>query len=130
MGRHVACAIVCRDDKILAACREDGLWELPGGEVGSDEGAEGALRRSFVAQTGAELQVVWPYDGISLPNGTLVDGFVCTLAPKGEPTAVTCAELGWAGREELLGRAWTEASEPLVRSIGTYWDEAFASEHL
>lgn len=138
MNMHVSAALICRDNRLLAARRADGApggWELPGGKVEAEETPAEALRREIREELGCEVTSLWPYDTVEhdYPDFHLtMECFVCRLADGAEPTAHEGVhdELRWLARDELLDVAWLPADVALMRSLSFYWDEAFADQLL
>lgn len=110
----VVCAIIERENKILAAQRGEtqtnaGLWEFPGGKVNAGETPELALKREIHEELAIKITihkklnpVLYQYPWISIE----LIPFVCSIK-EGEPDALehvqirfftkkTCLDLNWA----------------------------------
>lgn len=135
---RVAAAIICRDDRILAARRQDtddaeGGWELPGGKIEPGETSEQALRREIAEELLMDLTTMWPFDTVEHDYPTFhlsMDCLVCPVGPLQEPTLTEHAEARWLRRDELLDVAWLPADLKVITQLGTFWDQVFAAEHL
>lgn len=135
---RVVAAIMAREGRILGARRapkndRPGGWEFPGGKIEKGESPEQALRREIDEELGMRLGTMWLLDTIEhdYPDFHLsMDCFVCPLDDKQTPTVREHAETRWLARDELLDVDWLAADERLVQTIGMFWDQIFASEHL
>lgn len=139
--KHVAAAIVYRDNKILACQRQDlpalapanQGWEFPGGKVEPGETPEAAVRRELQEELGLKLTTLYLYDTVyfDYPDFRLhMDCFVARIAPDATPQLRVHADARWLGREELDLVGWLPADIELVASLGQYWDSAFGDEML
>ena len=129
---NVAAAIFYKDNKILAACRTDadnaGFWEFPGGKVEAGETSEQALRREIQEELHCSVQAAFFYPTFDLH----MDCFVCTLGESEEPVAdpEVHSELRWLAQNELFDVQWLPADIELIKQLGTFWNDIFASQHL
>ena len=113
---NVAAAIFYKDNKILAARRADadnaGFWEFPGGKVEAGETSEQALRREIQEELHCNVQAA--------------------LGESEEPIAdpEIHSELRWLAQNKLLDVQWLPADIELIKQLGTFWNDIFASQHL
>ncbi|MBI5484521.1 MAG: (deoxy)nucleoside triphosphate pyrophosphohydrolase [Deltaproteobacteria bacterium] len=120
---HVACAIIERNNCILAAQRSAIMslplkWEFPGGKIDSGESPEECLRRELIEELGIRINV-----GRSLtPNTHHYPAFTVTLYPfictieSGEIVLHEHAALMWLPPEQLHTLDWAEADLPVIQS--------------
>jgi 8-oxo-dGTP diphosphatase len=126
---HVACAIIERDGKVLAAQRSAAMsmplkWEFPGGKIKGGETAAKCLVRECHEELGAEISVVQPL----APTTHRYPAFTVTLYPfrcrivTGTITLHEHAALAWLLPAELQTLDWAEADLPVIdeyrRSVG------------
>lgn len=117
----VACAIIKKDGKILAAQRSKFMrmplkWEFPGGKIDTHESPEQCLRRELVEELGIKVDV-----GRSLPEvahaypsfSITLFPFFCTII-SGEITLHEHTAMKWLSPEELKTLDWTEADLKLI----------------
>lgn len=118
---EVCCAIIEKDEKILAARRAldksmGGKWEFPGGKVEPNENPEDALVREIREELGCEITVLSPAPPVSHAYADFtikLIPFHCALT-LGEPAALEHECIGWYTRSELLTLDWAEADLPIV----------------
>lgn len=136
---NVAAAILYKDNKILAACRADadnaGFWEFPGGKVEAGETSEQTLRREIQEELHCSVQAAFFYDTVTYSYPTFdlhMDCFICTLREFKEPVLDLNihSELRWLAQNELLDVQWLPADVELIKQLGTFWNDIFASQHL
>jgi 8-oxo-dGTP diphosphatase len=122
----VTCAIIQRDDKILAAQRGQdthlsGKWEFPGGKVDEGESEEDCIIREIREELGVE---VTPTSRLSENVHDYGDKqirlipFQCELV-SGEPVAREHASLRWVSIHDLADLTWCEADVPIVEQLST-----------
>lgn len=136
---NVVAAIIERDGLVFSAHKpqaKQGVaagWEFPGGKVEPGETGEDALRRELAEELGVRFSTVWLFDSVEhdYPEFHLhMDCYVCHLLP-GESVELTEHDEGrWVGRDELSALEWLPADQKLAMTLGMYWDQVFASEHL
>ena len=109
----VACAIIEKDVRILAAQRGSGqshagCWEFPGGKVGKGETPEAAIVREIMEELGAEITVKARLEEVTFeyPDKlvTLIP-FVCR-AGREEFFAKEHQEIRWVDGESAKGLEW------------------------
>ena len=81
------------------------------------------------------MQAAFFYDTVTYSYPTFdlhMDCFVCTLGESEEPIAdpEVHSELRWLAQNELLDVQWLPADIELIRQLGTFWNDVFASQHL
>lgn len=118
---HVTCAIIERDDKVLAAQRSEVMslplkWEFPGGKINEGERSEDCLRRELQEELGVDIAV-----GRSLtPTTHNYPAFIVTLYPficsitAGEIKLREHKALTWFPPDKLHELDWAEADTPVV----------------
>lgn len=133
--KHVAAAILFRDQKIFCAQRAAGPqkdgWEFPGGKVEPGESAEDACRREIAEELGIRLTTIWLLDTIEYdyPDFHLsMDCFVAHLEPGQEPELRVHEQGRWLAHDEILSVPWLEADRSLVNAIGLAWEDIFGDE--
>lgn len=136
---NVAAAIFYKDNKILAACRADadnaGFWEFPGGKVEVGETSEQTLRREIQEELHCSVQGAFFYDTVTYSYPTFdlhMDCYICTLRETEKPVLDpnVHSQLCWLAQNELLDVQWLPADVELIRQLGTFWNDIFASQHL
>lgn len=135
--RHVAAAIIRREERILACQRGRGdmrgAWEFPGGKVEDGETSEQACRREIGEELGCRLGTMWYLDTVEYdyPDFHLsMDCFVAFLAPGEVPHLLEHEDSRWLSQGELLDVDWLPADHDLVMRLGLMWDQIFEPEHL
>lgn len=122
----VAAAIIDADGRILIAQRPEGkamagLWEFPGGKVGSDETPEFALMRELKEELDIDTRpccfspiafASHGYDDFHL----MMPLFVCRVW-KGQPQGKEGQKFKWVYKHELFDYEMPEADIPLVTQI-------------
>ena len=119
----VVAAVIERDGCYLITRRLEGthlagLWEFPGGKIGSAEGPETALRRELKEELGVDATVgglveavTWTY-----PEKTVrILFFNCAL--HGDPRPQEGQEMRWAEGPALPTYAFPEADRRLVERL-------------
>ena len=119
----VVAAVIERDGRYLITRRLErthlaGLWEFPGGKIGSAEAPETALRRELQEELGVDATVgdlveavTWTY-----PEKTVrILFFRCAL--HGEPRPQEGQEMRWAEGPALSTYAFPEADRRLVERL-------------
>ena len=136
---NVAAAILYKDNKILAACRADadnaGFWEFPGGKVETGETSEQTLRREIQEELHCSVQAAFFYDTVTYSYPTFdlhMDCYICTLKESEDPVLDLNihSELRWLAQNELLDVQWLPADVELIKQLGTFRNDIFASQHL
>lgn len=120
---HVACALIEREGRILAAQRSRAMsmplkWEFPGGKLDAGESPEACLRREIAEEMGIEIAIgrALPLSTHRYPDFTItLYPFVCTIA-SGEPSLNEHRAIAWLLLEELPVLNWTEADAPIIES--------------
>lgn len=118
---HVTCAIIERDDLVLATQRSAAMsmpykWEFPGGKIDPGESAEECLRREIREEIGIEIDISRNMRACThqYPSFTItLYPFVCTIE-KGQPVLHEHADLIWLRPTELHTLDWAEADIPVL----------------
>ncbi len=118
---HVACALIEREGRILAAQRSRTMsmplkWEFPGGKLDAGESPEACLKREIAEEMGIEVHIsrALPMSTHRYPDFTItLYPFVCTIA-SGEPALNEHRAIAWLLPEELPALNWTEADAPII----------------
>ncbi|WP_253201046.1 (deoxy)nucleoside triphosphate pyrophosphohydrolase [Collinsella sp. zg1085] len=122
---HVAAAILCRHNKILAVQRgygeRAGLWEFPGGKLEANETAEAACVRELTEELGVTVHIEDLYEQVcySYPEMQLImDCFVCSLDDDAVLVlADNQRQVAWLAPHELPILPWMPADVALVERI-------------
>ena len=123
---HVTCAIIERDNLILAAQRSANMslplkWEFPGGKIDYGESPEECLRREIVEEMGIQVSVGKSLSATSHNYPTFsvtLHPFVCSIE-SGEIVLHEHAAIVWLPPEELHNLDWAEADLPVIQSYLT-----------
>ena len=118
---HVACAIIERDGRVLAAQRNTTMslpfkWEFPGGKIKAGENSVECLRREIFEELGVATTVIrslspsiYEYQEITV---TLYP-FVCSIT-EGKVQLHEHAALIWLPPAELSSLDWAAADLPVL----------------
>jgi 8-oxo-dGTP diphosphatase len=118
---HVACAILEREGKVLAAQRGAAMtlplkWEFPGGKIESGETPAECLTRELMEELGITVVI----DTALSPATHSYPDFTITLYPftcrqaGGIITALEHHALKWIEPERMTELDWAEADLPVV----------------
>ncbi|MBT1073557.1 (deoxy)nucleoside triphosphate pyrophosphohydrolase [Geobacter chapellei] len=120
---HVTCAIIEKDDLVLAAQRSASMslplkWEFPGGKIDPDESCEECLQREIMEELGITVTI-----SSALPSHThcytsftvTLYPFICTI-DKGEIVLHEHAAITWLAPEKLCELDWAEADLPVIET--------------
>lgn len=105
-AQRVVAAVVRRGDTFLVCRRPDhkrhgGLWEFPGGKVGTDESDANAVGRELREELGITLLTAHPAEfEIADPDSPFLIAFVPVVI-QGEPACHEHSELRWATAADL-----------------------------
>jgi 8-oxo-dGTP diphosphatase len=119
----VACAIIERDGRILAAQRGRSMgmplkWEFPGGKIEAGETPEACLKRELAEEMGIEIAVrrAMPLHTHRYPAFTItLYPFVCAIA-SGEIALNEHQAIAWVTTDELRTLDWLEADAPIIEA--------------
>jgi 8-oxo-dGTP diphosphatase len=123
MTIKVACAVIERNRRILAAQRSEGMslplkWEFPGGKIRAEESPEGCLVREIREELGIEVEVVatlpvsvYCYDTRSIE----LYPYICRIIG-GEIRLVEHKAVVWGPPVDLLALDWAAADAPVLES--------------
>ena len=126
--RHVAAAIIKRENKILATQRGHGaykgFWEFPGGKLEPGETARDAVVRELREELDAEIQVEEAFMVVEhdYPEFHLVmTCFLCSM--KGDIKLFEHMDARWLDREHLEDVNWLPADGPVIEKLKTLLQE-------
>jgi 8-oxo-dGTP diphosphatase len=121
-----AVALIDAQGRVLLARRPEGrslagLWEFPGGKVGSAETPEAALVRELREELGIDIAEAdlapLTFASHSYPDFHLLMPLFQCRVWRGEAMAQEGQELAWVRPEALAGYAMPPADEPLKTSL-------------
>ena len=120
----VAAALIFRGGKLLvtrryAGAHLGGLWEFPGGKREPGETFEQCLAREIREELAVDIFVGELFDSVihAYPEKTVhLKFFVCRLL-EGEPQAISCEALAWAGKAELKNYEFPAADARLLGKL-------------
>ena len=118
---HVTCAIIERDDLVLATQRSAAMsmphkWEFPGGKIDPGETAAECLRRELLEEIGIQARIhqSLPTSTHQYPTFTItLYPFVCAIE-KGDVFLHEHAALVWLPPDQLRTLDWAEADVPVL----------------
>lgn len=118
---HVACAIIERDGRVLAAQRGRSMrmplrWEFPGGKIEPGEGPEACLHRELLEEMDIRVAIrrAMPPQTHRYPAFTVtLHPFVCELL-SGEVALNEHRAIAWLKPEELPALNWVEADFAVI----------------
>jgi 8-oxo-dGTP diphosphatase len=113
---RVACAIIKKNGRILAAQRSESMsmplkWEFPGGKINSGETPEQCLKRELREELGIEVHVGRSFEQVThqYPDFSVtLFPFLCTLTG-GQLTLHEHKAVAWMSPDDLPSLDWTEA---------------------
>jgi 8-oxo-dGTP diphosphatase len=123
MNVAVVAAVIQHDDRFLITRRQDGvhlagMWEFPGGKVGSGESHAAALRREIVEELDTDVAVrdlVFETTH-AYPDRTVTLFFYrCELL--GMPKPMIGQEMEWVARNDLSSLLFPPADVELIRML-------------
>lgn len=120
---HVTCAIIERDNLVLAAQRSSSMslplkWEFPGGKIDHGESPEECLRRELFEELDIQVRVA---EGLPVTThdysafSVTLYPFVCSIE-SGEIVLHEHSAIVWLAPEKLHTLDWAEADLPVIRS--------------
>lgn len=122
--RHVAAAIIIRDDRVLVTRRGPGqkmagLWEFPGGKLEAGE----TVQACIVRELAEELSVSCVAGDVFIENLHIYDGIAINLIGVHVTLASDHLELSvhdearWVGPDELLQLDLAPADRPIAQKL-------------
>lgn len=120
---RVACAVIERDGRVLAAQRGPNMslplkWEFPGGKIDPGETPEECLRRELVEELGVEITVGQPLPATTHAYRSFtvtLYPFVCSIR-SGHMTLHEHLAVAWLPPGDLNSLDWAEADGPILAS--------------
>jgi mutator protein MutT len=121
---EVSAALIFQHGKILLTQRQPGthlagLWEFPGGKREPAETFEQCLVREIREELGVTIGVGRLFESVSHvypEKSVLLKFYICTLIT-GVPQPLECAQLVWAGRDELGSYQFPAADARLLEKL-------------
>lgn len=112
----VTCAIIIKDDKILATQRSEKMrlplkWEFPGGKIEWNETPEKCIHREILEELNIEIDLRAKLDPQSYDYGNNVINLIPFVAKyvSGEIILVEHNSYKWLRKEELRALDWASA---------------------
>jgi len=120
---HVACAIIEREGRVLAAQRSVTMslplkWEFPGGKIDPGETPEDCLHRELCEELGITVTIhkALPSTTHHYPTFTItLYPMVCAME-SGEISLREHEAVIWLDPEKLLSLDWAEADLPIIET--------------
>lgn len=121
---NVTCAIVLRDDKILATQRSEKMklplkWEFPGGKLESQENEIDCVKRELKEELNIEISIVRKLSESIYDYGDVKINLIPFIAKynSGDILLAEHKEYKWMEKQDLLTLDWAEADLPIVREF-------------
>jgi 8-oxo-dGTP diphosphatase len=124
----VACAIIEKDGRVLAAQRSETMslplkWEFPGGKIEPGENAAACLQREIEEELGIDNTILvalppsdWHYPDFAIT----LHPFVCSLQGETEMRLLEHKEIRWLAPADLGRLDWAAADAPVLRNYFLY----------
>jgi 8-oxo-dGTP diphosphatase len=118
-GRVLICERLC--DGPFA-----GLWEFPGGKIGSGESAGDALARELAEELGIDVMAFRPFMGLchEYPDRIVELEFFLVSRWRGEPAGLEGQRLRWVRTVELDADILLPADAPVVEALQRHFRPA------
>jgi 8-oxo-dGTP diphosphatase len=119
----VVAAIIERDESFLVTRRPAGahlagLWEFPGGKIGTGEGHAAALRREIREELGADVDVgELTYHTTHRYPDRNVSLFFYRCSLSGDPRPLLGQEMRWVQRSDLTSLVFPPADTELIERL-------------
>jgi mutator protein MutT len=120
----VGAALIADERRILVAQREAGddwglRWEFPGGTLEENEGPHECIKRELREELGIGVEILGIYQAVfsRYENfNILLLVYRCTIT-NGIPVAITCREVRWVEKDELIHLSMPPADEEIKAQI-------------
>lgn len=137
---HVACAIIERNGKVLAAQRSSTMslplkWEFPGGKIKDGERPEECLKRELLEELGIEIAIEKTLSPIIHQYSTFIVTlypFICKITT-GDIKLHEHKAIAWLHYDKFHELDWAEADLPLLEDYkkvfmkGAYYSDTIAN---
>ena len=112
MGRVLITERLC-DDAF------NGLWEFPGGKIGTGETALEALQRELLEELGVEVTETRPFMEVrhEYPDRTVDLAFFLVTSWRGEARGLERQSIRWVATADLDDQVLLPADKPVVDSL-------------
>jgi len=113
---EVTCAIIEKEDKVLATRRAhgshlEGFWEFPGGKIESGETAEECIVREIREELAVEIEIIQHLEPVEhhYPDKSIrLLPFVCKII-SGQIILKNHSEFRWLSKSDLMKPDWAAA---------------------
>lgn len=120
---EVTCAIIEKEDKILATRRAhgshlEGFWEFPGGKTEPGETAEECIVREIMEELAVEIEIIQKLEPVEhhYPEKSIrLIPFICKII-SGQIILRDHSEHCWLNKNELMLPDWAEADVQVVKN--------------
>jgi len=121
---NVICAIVLKDDKILATQRSEKMklplkWEFPGGKLELHESESDCIKREIMEELNIEISIlsklsenIHDYEDVKIKLIPFIAKY-----NSGDILLTEHKDYKWMEKQDLLTLDWAEADLPIVREF-------------
>ncbi len=121
---NVTCAIILRDDKILATQRSEEMklplkWEFPGGKLEFQESENDCIKREIKEELNIEISILSKLSENIHDYGDVKIKLIPFIAKynSGDILLTEHKDYKWMEKQDLLTLDWAEADLPIVREF-------------
>jgi len=119
----VTCAIIEKEDKVLATRRAhgshlEGFWEFPGGKIEPGETAEECIVREIREELDVEIEIIQQLEPVEhhYPDKSIrLIPFVCKII-SGQIMLKDHSEFRWLSKSELMTPDWAAADVEVAKN--------------
>ncbi len=128
----VTCAIIVKDNKILATRRArgfhlEGYWEFPGGKIESGESAENCIIREIFEELNVVIEIVKPLIPVEhhYPEKSIRLIPFLSKITFGSIRLTDHSEFRWVDRQGVETLNWAAADREIILKNKANWQEWF-----